>query len=291
MKKFLALTAAAFGIYAGGFGIGYSFSGHSASSPKAVVPHEVISVVNKQHSGITDAAIKHDIPAWEAAANGAFARTWNTRRVVIRLVKKLPPTGITAIFQNKGNVKGALAYHTVVDGYPRIVVYSGTGNFYGYNNSVSFTHEMFEYLADPTISVGQQGWPNPVIWVGNNHPIFLGIYGEFWINEACDPVEAYAYTLKGVQISDWITPNWFDTRYHGKFDYMGKVHEPLMILKGGYAQFWYGQWYAILNFGRKDANRGFFLGDASEKATGHPVKVLDTAGTLKQRDVVGKFVS
>lgn len=277
-KRTLAAGVLALCVAYGALGFGYGRTTAHTRTIAKQPPAEVISVINRPHSGISSATIKKDIPAWEAAANGAFSHVWDTRQVKIRLVPRAPKTGVVAIFQNKGNVKGALAYHTMVDGYPRIIVYSGTGNFYGYNNSVSFTHELFEYLADPTISVGQQGWPNPTIWIGNNHPIFLGIYGEFWINETCDPVEAYAYTVKGVQISDWITPNWFDTRSHGAFDYMGKIHEPLMILKGGYAQFWYGQWYAILNFGHHDANRGFFLGE-SDQGRGK-VTVLDKPAKL-----------
>lgn len=222
----------------------------------------LVSVINRPNSGISDETIKRDIPAWTKAANGKFSQVWDTKRVRIRLVKRVPPTGITAIFQKKGEIANALAYHTVVNGYPRIIVYAGVGNYFGYSNSVSFTHELFEYLADPTISVGEQGWPDPIVWIGTSKPVILP-GPVFWINEVCDPVEAYSYTVRHVAISDWITPNWFNARYHGGFDYLGKITEPQQILGGGYAQFWAGQWYAITNFSRQ-RDRGFFLGDTSQ---------------------------
>lgn len=223
---------------------------------------ETVYVTNRSNA-ISDATIKKDIPSWEAAANGAFAKAWETPKVCIRFAKKVPFGAVGAVFQNKGAIKGALAYHTSLHLAPYIVVYAGVGKFYGYNNSVSFTHELFELLADPTISRLQQGWWDPLVYLGKN-PELLPVQVD-WIAETADPVEAYAYSVKGVQISDWITPAWFNAfapvtgRY--VYDRMNEIQQPLTIAPGGYAQFYYaGQWYALTNFTRK-SDRGFFLGE------------------------------
>jgi hypothetical protein len=129
-----------------------------------------------------------------------------------------------ATFVGKGPVKGALAYHWVDGNAPSITVYAGTGDYYGYDNSVSFTHELFELAADPVTSLVNQGWPYDYYWLEKKdtsikmEPQF-GVYG--WFNEVCDPVEADSYLIDGVKISDFITPAWFNdgvgpaVRLHG----------------------------------------------------------------------------
>ena len=228
---------------------------------------ETIWVTNRSNA-ISDATIKKDIPSWEQAANGAFSKAWETPKVCIRFAKKVPFGAVGAVFQNKGSVKGALAYHTELHGQPFIVVYAGVGKYYGYNNSVSFTHELFELLADPTISRLEQGYFDPLVYEGKTSYVLPVLVD--WAAEVCDPVEAYAYSIRGVQISDWITPQWFDAPgspplMHGYFDRMNEIQLPLTITPGGYAQFYFaGQWYAILNF-RKASDKAFFIGEAGGK--------------------------
>jgi len=222
-----------------------------------------VYVVDKDPGDMSVATILRDIPSWEKAANGAFARAWNTPQVRIKLVKKVPRGGIEADIVKKGPVKGALAYHWVNGGVPGIVVYAGTGRFYGYNNSVSFTHELFEMLADPTLANLNYGYPEPVVWIGNNPNILFQTVA--WVTEVCDPVEAYDYGIDGVRISDWVTPNWFNDGMQGGNDYMGVASQPLQILPGGYAQFFDGQYHVIINFrgAGRDAD-GFLKGERGE---------------------------
>jgi hypothetical protein len=96
--------------------------------------------------------------------------------------------------------QGALAYHDVEDAAPAITVYAGTGAYYGYDNSVSFTHELFELAADPYISAGNQGWPFDWVYlVAPDGSIDREpqAEGTFWAQEVCDPVEADSYLRKG----------------------------------------------------------------------------------------------
>lgn len=242
------------------------FSSHRVSVHMRVVhaPRLTVYVRNFSPRSISNKVIRHDIPAWEKAANGAFARTWNTPQVQIRLVKRVPLGGISAYFISRGRVQGALAYHTVVSGVPHIVVYAGTGDYYGYNNSVSFTHELFEMLADPTLANLNYGYPEPLVWVGNS-PVVLQ-QTVAWVTEVCDPVERYAYLIGNVHISDWITPGWFNDGMKGPLDYMGEASQPLQILTGGYAQFFDGEYHAIVNFRHAGADAdGYLRGERLER--------------------------
>lgn len=227
---------------------------------------ETIYVRNVATHYISDATIRKDLPAWQSAANHQLARYWHTAPVRLRFLgrKQAPKDSMVALFKQKGPISQALAFHEVLLGSPAIVVYAGTDNYYGYSNSVSFTHELFELLADPTISQTNQGYPYPYFYVGTNQ--FTQNPGTVWSNEVADPVEKYVWRLDGVPISDFVTPNWFNDHVTGPFDFMGVVQSPFVIAKGGYACFYTGQWECPQNF--KDAGRdasGFFVGERGDR--------------------------
>jgi len=232
--------------------------------------------IQNESQFISDATIKNDIPAWRDAVNNEFAKAWHTTHFNLVFIGKdpVPQGAMSAVFVDSGPVKGALAYHTVTNGAPQIVVYAGTGKYYGYDNSVSFTHELFELAGDPNTSTTNQGWPYDYIWeVGKDGQVSRAgqAEGTVWFQEVCDPVEDSNYTRPGadgtaVAISDFITPNWFNDEVNGPYDQMHLVQQPFTILWGGYAQFWDGfQWNLVSNWrGMGRDAKGFYLGDAEE---------------------------
>jgi len=221
----------------------------------------------------SDKEILNAIPAWTKAINKDFAPIWHTEQYrFVFLGRKPAPKGqIVATFVKSGPVQGALAYHTVDKGVPAIVVYTGTGVYYGYDNSVSFTHEIQELAADPTICVTNQGWPYDwinVVGTDGSYNRLPQAEGTFWATEVSDPVEAFSYSRKGldgkpVAISDFVTPNWFADSVDGPYDFMHLVQQPYTILPGGYAQRWTGSgWGAIMNFRKGVASdAGFYKGE------------------------------
>lgn len=235
-------------------------------------PAETMYIRNLSPKYITDATIKHDIPAWEQAVNVDFAGAWHTTpfRLVFIGKKPAPRGAMVATFVDKGPVQGALAYHTIQNGAPAIIVYAGTAAYYGYDNSVSFTHELEELAADPTISITNQGYPYP--WISyiskTNQTSQTDLApGTVWAQEVSDPVEAYSYKIDGVKISDFVTPNWFNDEVSGSYDFMGVVQAPFTIAWGGYAQFWNGvSWTLVSNWRHagRDAD-GFAKGEKLER--------------------------
>lgn len=238
MKCLAVLTAAvAVGVLA--FAAGYDAHSNAAPAASPIVASETIYIRNEGQRYFPNRQIRRDILAWEEAANKYFAPVWHTpqvRIVLLRRKQEAPQGGIVATFQEKGPVYGALAYHTDNAGVPGIVVYSGTGVYYGFSNSESFTHEMFELLADQFISEFNIGYEYPFYYLGDK--AYSMPTAAPWFNEVCDPVEKYGWKLHGVQISDFITPAWFnDSQGNEGFDYMGLVQHPFQVIRGGYAQF------------------------------------------------------
>lgn len=222
----------------------------------------------------SDKEIKNDIPAWEAAINVDFRQFWHSDQYKLVFIgRQSAPIGASvATIVDKGPVEGALAYHSTDGGAPSITVYAGVAALYGYDNSVSMTHELQELAADPTICVTNQGWPYDWIYIQKQDGLHrVGqMEGTVWAQEVSDPVEAYSYPRAGVdgrpvQISDFITPAWFNDGIGSRYDYMGLTTQPFEILIGGYAQYWDGiEWNVIASF-RNAKDKAFLLGDDEGK--------------------------
>lgn len=233
-----------------------------ATTPAATSSSAItVYVVNKAPQFFSNATIEKDIPAWEQAANKDFAPIWSTPQVRIVLTTRPPRSGIVAEIVKSGPVQGALAYHTVSSGEPKIVDYAGVNDYYGYSNSVSITHELFELLADPETAALNQGYPADNVYLG--HQSGLMPSDSYWIQEACDPVEAFAYRVRGTEISDFVTPNWWNDQVAGQYDFMHLIGAPFTVLTGGYAAYEVqGQWSTVTNFHHagRDAS-GFLKGE------------------------------
>jgi hypothetical protein len=86
--------------------------------------------------------------------------------------------------------------------------------------SVATSHELAEMLVDP----------------GNN--LWCEVSeGTFYAYEVCDPVEEKYFPVKGLLMSDFVYPAYFDLSRKPKstwFDHMGVVDRPFQILDSGY---------------------------------------------------------
>lgn len=255
-----------------------------------------IYVQNFDPAFVSDATLKDDIPAWEAAANGAFRQVWKTPKVRLIFVpagQSVPRGAEVMQFTANGPVQGAAAYHTENDGRAAIVVYAGIDDAFGVSLSVAATHELFERLGDGTTSTIDQGWPVDNFTVSHGqfqNPDLIPVpTGQLLIREVCDPVEQAHYVLpsasgKPVWISDWVTQNYFNdqkTTPAGipEYDYLGLVQAPLEVLPGGYqsifvidypvwtpagGSYLYTGWISLTNFS-KPADRAFLSGEKHGK--------------------------
>ena len=81
------------------------------------------------------------------------------------------------------------------------------------------SHEVLEMFIDPNCN----------LWANDSN-------GSAYSFEVCDPVEAPSYTVKGVSVSNFVTPSWFDplAPATAQFDKLGQLHAAFSILKGGY---------------------------------------------------------
>jgi hypothetical protein len=84
---------------------------------------------------------------------------------------------------------------------------------------VTLSHELLEMLADP--------WIN---WCA------MGSDSKIYALEVCDAVEAdeLGYQIDGVQVSDFITPAWYEPTSADRLDFKKHVSKELELARGGY---------------------------------------------------------
>jgi hypothetical protein len=97
--------------------------------------------------------------------------------------------------------------------------------------SLTTSHESIEMLVDPS--------GNRTVAVNSPKPAQGRV---LVLVEACDPSEAakYGYTVNGVLVSDFYTPNFFDpvAAPGVRYSYTGSITKPLEVLDGGYLSWW-----------------------------------------------------
>jgi hypothetical protein len=150
---------------------------------------------------------------------------------------------------------GALGVHMDKDNQPFALVEFGDGW------ELTASHETLEMLCDP--------FGNRL--VAGDSPMQEQGRVEFLV-EVCDPSEAaqFGYTVNGLTLSDFYTPNYFDpTQAPGvRYSFTGAITEPRQVLQGGYLS-WVdqttGDWWQETYFGAQPEFRNLGKPDASER--------------------------
>jgi hypothetical protein len=103
--------------------------------------------------------------------------------------------------------------------------------------TIDASHETLEMLVDPA---GNRLHTSRAIEIAGE-----GVQdgtGQFqYLVEACDPCEAnnFAYTIDGIQVSDFITPHFYDPVVTSgtQYSFAGHIKRPRQLLPGGYISF------------------------------------------------------
>lgn len=203
---------------------------HTPPPRKARTMDQIVIVNRSSHPGLTGEIMRAITHALARQAAEHVGPLW---RLVPPALSYEPdghvPEGASSLvlFDNADQA-GALGYH---DRDPHGVPYgkvfvetilANGGDLSTSRNSVSVTlsHELLEMLGDEDVNV----------WVDAED-------GFEFARELCDAVEADAYELDGVMVSNFVLPTFFDpSAPHNstRFDYLGRLGAPFSMLPGGY---------------------------------------------------------
>ncbi len=137
---------------------------------------------------------------------------------------------------------GAAGYHTDDHGQPFSLVQADPGW------ELTASHEVLEMLADPFGNRTVAGPPPP------NSPAPVSRFTRVvYLVEVCDPCEGeqFAYEVNGIQLSDFITPHYYDPNGATgvQYSFRGSIKEPHSVLEDGYVSFGNpvdNRWYQII---------------------------------------------
>ena len=172
-----------------------------------------------------------------------FVPVWGTPAKLVQS-KGFAKGAWAVVFLDDADAADALAYHDLTpDGLPISKVFLRTIKQANDSVSVSTSHELVEMLVDPAINLMSTG------------PDAKAVYAY----ETADPVEALRFKVRGVDMTDFVYPSYFETFRKPNsvpFDHLKKVQKPFQILSGGYQiVFKGGKW--TQTYGSKTKQKAF----------------------------------
>lgn len=188
-----------------------------------------ICVVNHS-SNVSDAGLAAELPAFQTAVDRDFGPVWNAYATL--KVCQGVGSGSSIELVDETQLAGAAGYHwtrTRPDCLPSSQPGASetpcavVGTRTGINWQLTFSHELFEMLADPRID----RYSSPSIYARHWNPVLV---------EVCDPVElfGFGYWIDGVRISDFVTPAWYTGTGGVRLDFTGHVRHFRHVLQGGH---------------------------------------------------------
>jgi hypothetical protein len=113
---------------------------------------------------------------------------------------------------------------------PRAEVYTHDNDGKDYEEQEVFatlSHEILEMVADPDVNLYASDYRT---FRGKRHRAFVAV-------EVCDAVQDCTYFIKGIQVSDFVTPEWYESKHKPgsqRFSFKNNVDAPLTATPGGY---------------------------------------------------------
>ncbi len=189
--------------------------------------------ISNESTVLTDDKVQAVVPALQTQVRDHFAPVWGIDADLEFVTKdKLDKSRWWLIIFDNSDQAGALGYHDLnPTGLPIGKVFAGTDMQYGYQWTVTTSHELLEMLADPDINL-------TALMTPDQKTAILYAY------EVCDAVEAdhYGYDIDGVLVSDFVYPSYFENMFmdqNVQFDYKKYLKNIVPdMLSGGYMSYW-----------------------------------------------------
>lgn len=174
---------------------------------------------------LTDALVQHYMAAQQIQITRDYVPIWGSgaRCIFVPKGHTIPKGTWQCALLDQSDEPNALGYHDLTDdGLPLMKVFVGDAMRDGLAWTITTSHEILETLADP--------------WIDNTIPITIDGVSYQFAREICDAPEddQFAYSINGVQVSDFVTPSWFDPEGKAPFTFRNTIHAPFTLAEGGY---------------------------------------------------------
>ncbi len=190
---------------------------------------------------LTIPALQDVAAALQIQVNGHFAPKWPISASIEAHSEKGTPPGFwpIRIMADIGDPSAA-GYHTDANNQPYAVIQ------FAPDWTVTASHELLEMVFDP--------FGNSLV------PAVINGKQVQVLRELCDPCEAFTYFIHGVQVSDFLTPHYYEKQPvpHLHYSFLNKLTGPMDVATDGYLS-WLdsGEWFQETNF----AGQGIQISD------------------------------
>lgn len=223
--------------------------------------HQVALVADTATVGFS--AVSKVSAALQKQASRDFGPVWDVPATVdaFETLEDVPIGYWPIIIRDDIEDPNAAGYHTDDGGQPFSLVQASS------NWPLTASHECLEMLADPFGNRTVAGAPPPQA-SGRAAQLERVEY----LVEVCDPCEShrFAYPLNGIQLSDFITPNFYDPNGQSgvRYSFRNHLRSPHEVAEGGY-----------ISFGDPATNEWFQIVVQNGQVQTTSLGVLDTQGT------------
>lgn len=208
----------------------------------SALPHHVALVSDTPSVSFAD--VSSVAAALQKQATRDFSPLWKVSATVSAFasLESVPVDYWPVIIADNIDQPGAAGYHTDDNGQPFSLVQVDD------QWQLTASHETLEMLADPFGNRTVAGAPPP------QAPAPLSTLARVvYLVEVCDPCEdtQFAYGVNGHQLSDFITPHYYDPQgaTGTLYSFRGHVQGPHSVLENGYVSFGNpttNEWYQIV---------------------------------------------
>ena len=208
----------------------------------SALPHQVAFVSDTATVDFAD--VSSVAAALQKQATRDFSPLWKVSATVSAFasLEAVPVDYWPVIIRDDIDQPGAAGYHTDDQGQPFSLVQADD------QWQLTASHETLEMLADPLGNRTVAGAPPP------QAPAPLSKLARvLYLVEVCDPCEdtQFAYGVNGQQLSDFITPHYFNPQgaTGTLYSFCGNVKGPHTVLENGYVSFGNpttNEWYQII---------------------------------------------
>ncbi len=208
----------------------------------STLPHQVALVSDTPTVNFSD--VSAVAAALQKQATRDFGPIWQVNASVSAFdaLESVPVDYWPVIIRDDIDQPGAAGYHTDENGQPFSLVQADD------QWQLTASHETLEMLADPFGNRTIAGSPPPQA----PRPI-NALRRVIYLVEVCDPCEdaQFAYGVNGQQLSDFITPHYYDPNGASGtlYSFRGNVKGPHTVLENGYVSFGNpvtNEWYQIV---------------------------------------------
>jgi len=199
-------------------------------TPTPTVPVMAMIAVINQSTTDSDQKVQSWIDAVRKQCDTDVAKLWDTT-VNFTLIPKdqtPPQADWYCLVADDSDVAGALGYHdSGPNGEPIMKIFTKTTESIGQSPSITLSHEVIESIGDPGAEMVVSG-------------VDANGRACFYYRELCDPVESDTYKIDGIDVSDFVTRDWFkETPATGQFDALNLTTGPFHLHAGGYMELSY----------------------------------------------------